>query len=95
MPLSSLSLSTQTDAAFISHHAEWKVKHIAAPLNRGHGLTLSRRETGFINSPGIVRGIYIAIFTRHNYCQSGVCNQGMSRGRQGGCVLATVSGQHL
>ena len=60
------------------HHAEWKLNHklITEPLNVGRALTLSHREQDFINSLRIVRGICRTIFTRHNYCQSGDCNQG-------------------
>lgn len=57
----------------------WKLKHrfISIPLSGNHSLTLSRRDPGFINSPGISRGIYMAIFPGRNY-QSGDCNHGMS-----------------
>lgn len=72
---------------------EWKLKYklITAPQNRGRPLTLSHREPGIINSPGIVRGICMAIFTRHNYYQSG---EAVTRGRTE-WVSATVSEQHL
>lgn len=53
------------------------------PLNGGRALTLSHRAPGIINNPRIVRGICMAIFTRHNYCQREDCNQGMSREGEG------------
>lgn len=59
---------TETPAGMISRHAEWKLQHklISVPLG-GRALTLSHREPGIINSSGIVRGICMAIFTRHTY----------------------------
>lgn len=68
---------TDPPTGFISRLPEWKLQHkVITVIHRGLALTLSHRAPGIINSPWIVRGICMAIFTRHNYCQSGDCNQG-------------------
>lgn len=82
---SSRHAHTWTDllSGFIAHLPEWKLQQqVLAVIHRGLGLTLSHRAPGFINSSCIVRGICMAIFTSHNYCQSGDCNQGVNRERE-------------
>lgn len=68
---------------FIAHLPEWKLQQqVLTVIHRGLGLTLSHRAPVIINSSCIVRGICMAIFTSHNYCQSGDCNQGLNRERE-------------
>lgn len=91
--LSSLSLTCWDRQGELVYRSLSRVEtltqtHITVRLSRGHALTLSQQETGIINSSGIVRGICMAIFTRHNYCQSGDCNhQGIHRGGEQGEYL--------
>lgn len=82
---SSRHAHTWTDllSGFIAHLPEWKLQQqVLTVIHRGLGLTLSHRAPGFINSSCIVRGICMAIFTSHNYCQSGDRNQGVNRERE-------------